>query len=86
MAALATCTTATIKMYADRKGWLIDKIDMHLEMQKENNFQHIYKSITIKGDLSEEQIKRLMIIADKCPVHKIFTQPNKISTNINGTK
>lgn len=82
LAALATCTTATIKMYADRKGWVIDNIEMHLEMQQENDYPHIQKSIKIKGDLSEEQIKRLMIIADKCPVHKMLTHPNKISTTI----
>lgn len=34
---------------------------------------HIFRHICLKGDLSEEQIERLMVIADKCPVHKTLS-------------
>lgn len=81
LAALATCTTATMKMYADRKGWKVEKIDIQLRMEEIDKVQHIQSDITIEGELDEEQRKRMLIIAQKCPVHKILTNPNVIVTN-----
>lgn len=80
LAALATCTTATLKMYADRKQWKVDKIDVQLSMQEEDGIQHIRRTIQVSGELTEEQKVRLLVIAEKCPVHKILTKPNRIST------
>jgi putative redox protein len=80
LAALATCTTATMKMYADRKQWKLDKIDIQLSMQEEDGIQHIRTTIQVSGELTEEQKIRLLVIAEKCPVHKILTKPNRIST------
>jgi putative redox protein len=80
LAALATCTTATMKMYADRKGWKIDKLDIKLSMIEKDKIQHIQSDITLEGDLDEEQRKRMLVIAQKCPVHKILTNPNVILT------
>lgn len=82
LAALATCTTATMKMYTDRKGWKVDKIDIQLHMEEIDKIQHIQSDITIEGDLDEEQRKRMLIIAQKCPVHKILTNPNQITTKL----
>jgi putative redox protein len=83
LAALATCTSATMKMYADRKGWKVDKIDIQLRMEEIDKVQHITSDITIEGELDEEQRKRMLIIAQKCPVHKILTTPNQITTDLN---
>lgn len=80
LAALATCTTATVKMYADRKGWEIKKLNIQLSMVEKEKVQHIHKDITIEGNLTEEQVARLMVVANKCPVHKILTAPNVITS------
>ena len=82
LAGLAACTTATLKMYADRKQWKIEKIDVQLSMQADNGVQHIKREITLVGDLDEEQRKRMMMIAEKCPVHKMLTNINQIVTTI----
>lgn len=82
LAGLAACTTATMKMYADRKQWKIEKIDVQLSMQAENGVQHIKREITLIGDLDEEQRKRMLAIAEKCPVHKMLTSVNQIATTL----
>lgn len=82
LAGLAACTTATLKMYADRKQWKVKKIDVQLSMQAENGMQHIKREITLVGDLDEEQRKRMMIIAEKCPVHKMLTSVNQMATTL----
>ncbi len=82
LAGLAACTTATLKMYADRKQWKVEKIDVQLSMQAENGIQYIKREITLIGDLDEEQRKRMMMIAEKCPVHKMLTNINQIATTL----
>lgn len=84
LASLGSCTAITIRMYADRKGYALDgvKIDLSIceekEMSKETT---ISRKIELLGDLSEEQRERLLQIADKCPIHKILSNPIKIETN-----
>ena len=41
----------------------------------------ISRKIDFKGELTDEQIKRLLIIADKCPIHKVLSNPIKIITS-----
>nr|WP_314494185.1 OsmC family protein [uncultured Chryseobacterium sp.] len=80
---LASCTAATLRMYIDRKGWNVDKIDVEVELE---NFQltklAVFKrSINFEGnDLDTDQLKRLQTIADACPVHKILTNEIEIQT------
>ncbi len=82
LAALATCTSATMKMYADRKGWKVEKIDIQLRLEEIDKVQHIQRDIMIEGDLDESQRKRMLIIAQKCPVHKLLSNPNVIQTQL----
>lgn len=94
MAAVGTCTAITLRMYADRKQWPVESIDVHLDHMKIHTtdckdcdnasarIDHIEKSIEIKGDLDEKQINRLLQIADKCPVHRTLLGEVKITTEI----
>lgn len=78
----------TIKMYADRKKWPLESVHIELEHSREhaadcdtcnnedNRIDVIDRSITLRGDLSDEQRAKLMEIADKCPVHR--TLENRI--------
>lgn len=92
MAALGSCTSMTLQMYAKRKSWKLDEVLVHLNHEKsyKEDCNHCTKpgskidlferKIEIKGQLSHEQKSRLLEIADKCPVHKTLLSDIKIKT------
>ena len=82
--ALAACTSATVRMYADRKQWqLVEvKIDIDLERDEVANKTVINRKVQFIGNLDDEQRKRLLAVANACPVHKILTNPIEINTSM----
>lgn len=79
--ALASCTTATVKMYANRKQWKIDSMQVEVEKETTPDGKNIFKrTLYIKGALDNDQLARLVQIANVCPVHKILTQANTVET------
>ncbi len=82
LAGLGACTSMTLRMYADRKGWPLDEVRVHLTHEKihasaceeceeeTGKIDDIARDIVIEGDLDAEQRQRLLEIADKCPVHR----------------
>ena len=92
--ALASCTAITMKMYADRKGWPVEEIRVHVKHDKVHSkdmegyedenvrIDHFTKHIELKGDLTDQQKKRMVEIASKCPVHKSLHTPNHIDTEL----
>jgi len=86
LAGLATCTAATVRMYADRKGWDLERLDMNLSLwvEKKEGTQvtHIQRDIQFFGDLDPDQTQRLLDIADKCPVHRLLTHEVHIETKV----
>ena len=80
LSGLGACTVMTLRMYADRKKWPLDKVTLHLEMKKETDATMITRHLLVEGDLDDEQRSRLVEIADKCPVHKTLEGDIKIQT------
>jgi putative redox protein len=93
-AGLGACTAMTLKMYANRKDWPVKEIKVHLsfdgdyaedcaqcEDQKPKMGQ-FKRLIEVTGDLNEQQEKRLMAIANKCPVHRTLEQGVTITTEL----
>lgn len=79
--ALASCTTATLKMYANRKEWKLDSLIVEVDKETSADGKNVFKrTLHIKGPLDEEQINRLAQIANACPVHKILVQANIVET------
>jgi putative redox protein len=79
--ALASCTTATVKMYANHKQWKITSIQVEVEKETSVDGKNTFKRMLhIKGDIDTTQLNRLMQIAEACPVHKILAQANTIET------
>lgn len=88
LAALGTCTTMTVRMYAERKQWPLDKVAVTLKHSREHGddcvhcdeehprIDKITRSVSITGDLDDQQRQKLLEIADKCPVHR--TLHNKL--------
>lgn len=75
LAALGTCTSMTMRMYADRKKWPVRDITVHLRHSKKlgadgEPVDHINREIQMEGDLTDEQRARMLQIADRCPVHR----------------
>jgi putative redox protein len=71
-ASLASCTAITIEMYAERKGWDVDGLEVDCKYQPAERgcvtrFELVMR---FPPGLSPEQVERLQIIANKCPVHR----------------
>ncbi len=94
LASVGTCTSMTLRMYAQRKQWPLENAEVTLRHSREHiadcaectetesavRIDVIERQITLHGELSEEQRSRLMEIADKCPVHKTLTGTLNIRT------
>ncbi len=88
LGALGACAAITARMYAQRKGWPLQGVDIELEFQRfkkvdyptysgeSDTVNEFRQRIVFHGPLSDEQKTRLLEIAGKCPVHRILTQPN----------
>lgn len=92
LAALGTCTSMTISLYAQRNGWPLDSVTVLLHHSKIHaidcaecetkvgKIDRIEREIQLTGALTTEQRAKLMEIADKCPVHRTLTSEINIRT------
>ena len=85
-AALGSCTSMTVRMYAERKEWPLTRISVALTHEKVDfegsKRDLINRTITLEGDLTQEQRQRLLDIANKCPVHRALSQPLLIASQL----
>jgi uncharacterized OsmC-like protein/alpha/beta superfamily hydrolase len=94
LAALGTCTSMTMRMYAERKGWPLEHIRVVLDHDKihatdcadceteKGKVDVIERRIFLQGDLDDEQRQRILEIADKCPVHRTLHSEIKVRTHL----
>ena len=87
LGALGSCISMTVNLYARRKQWPLERVTVRLRQNRihasdcqtcentEGFVHHIERSVTLTGNLSDEQHARLQEIAHKCPVHKTLTSP-----------
>jgi putative redox protein len=72
-ASLAGCIAITVEMYANRKGWDVGRVEVTVDMEYEGHVPNTFNvSVALPGDLDDEQRRRLLAIATRCPVHKVL--------------
>ncbi len=81
--ALASCTTITLKMYGERKQW--DFSDSYVEValiEKEDKTKYFHRTIYFSAAATAEMRERALLVANKCPVHKLIEHGTEIITEI----
>lgn len=82
-AALGSCTSITIMMYANRKGWALTDAKVTVGIEESVQLGAVFqREITLLGNLDEDQRKRLLEISNHCPIHKILTGKISIETKL----
>jgi len=84
LAALGACSSMTVKLYADRKGWPLRSVEVRLTGQRGEAGYRIERSLRLEGDLTDEQKARLVEIAEKCPVARTLNGTIAIETRLAG--
>lgn len=83
LASLASCTSLTLRMYADRKSWLLKGIAVDARFARdEAGVESITRRVTVDGDLDDEQRTRLAEICEKTPVTKTLKRSMAITTTL----
>ncbi|WAB82515.1 alpha/beta fold hydrolase [Microcella daejeonensis] len=94
LAGLGSCTSMTIRMYANRKGWPLEHVSVDLGHSRTHAndcercdestqaLEHIDRTITLVGELTDEQRAAILAIADKCPVHRTLHAGVVVSTRL----
>ena len=93
-AGLSACTAMTIQMYVKRKGWDLQNVEVHTSYGKDHavDCEHcdensakidtFEREIKLEGNLDDKQKKRIMQIADKCPVHRTLHSTTQVITTL----
>jgi putative redox protein len=93
VAGLGACTSMTLRMYADRKGWPLEEIRVRLRHRKlhrkdeavneeggDERLDRMDREIELVGDLDDGQRSRLLEIAERCPVHRTLEAGVRVET------
>ena len=86
LSSLGACTAITLRMYAARKSWALQEVQVELQFNPggppPGGGSEIRRQVTLRGELSREQRERLLQIANACPIHKVLSGEIRIATSL----
>ena len=84
--ALASCEAMTLRMYIQRKQWDVETINVKVSLSKRDQspsgVNTFYSEISVKGNIDDEQLQRMLHIAKACPFSRLLQKQNKIETTL----
>lgn len=83
-AALGACTTMTVRLYADRKGWPLARVETAVRHHRASlDARDVFeRTIRLEGPLDDAQRARLKEIAERCPVHRTLVRGSDVTTTL----
>ncbi len=94
LAGLGACTSMTLRLYAERKGWPLERVTVTLDHDKihaedcvdcetkEGRLDRMERRLSVEGDLDDQQKAKLLEIANKCPVHRTLESEVVVTTTM----
>ena len=81
-AALAACTSMTLKMYSERKSIHLQNAIVTVDIDRQDDVEIFTRQIELVGDLDDEQRARMLEIAQRCPIYKALAGEIQIKTQL----
>lgn len=79
-AGLASCIAVTMEMYADRKGWDVGQVEVDVDVEyRDASPLSFTVTLRLPSELSDEQRESLLVVAGKCPVHKLIAGETEVT-------
>ena len=82
LTAIGGCVAVTLRMYAARRNWDVGEITVHVFQHKDDNGAYLTEEISFEKEITEDQRKRLLVFAGKCPVAKMVKGETRIKSKI----
>jgi putative redox protein len=82
LSGLGACTSITLRMYAERKGWRLGAVTVRLKLFREETGIRVERAVTVGGELDDDQRARLADICERTPVTLALKPGIEISTTL----
>ena len=82
LAAIGGCVSITLRVYAERRGWDVGKIKVNVFQLKDESGTYLKEEISFEKEISEDQRKKMLVFAAKCPVAKMVKGQTRIESKI----
>ena len=82
LTAIGSCVAVTLRMYAARRNWDVGEITVNVFQLKDEQGSYLTEEISFENDITEDQRKRLLVFAGKCPVARMVKGETRIESLI----